>query len=421
MIAGGGCIRYILTMKKADVIILGGGPNGLSLALALGGRKLPQPFHVKVLDARDPHQIPNDSRGTAITRATQNMFQALGVWEGLIPHSADMRDVIVTNGQGSHQGRPSLLSFTTDGEKKAAAAIVENGHLNAALLHEVVASPNIELEGGFVFSELLTTSGKVSITAKDGRQVSAGLLVAADGRNSAVRQHLGIKVIKQDYGQTALSFAIGHTIPHHNVAEEHFSPDGVFAVLPLPGNRSSIVWGTTPEEASRLMALDSIDFTNELQTRMGDRMGEITMEGNRGAYPLVMQIADSFIAPRVALLGDAAHAIHPLAGLGLNLGFKDAAALADCLVQAASRGEDIGGVAVLERYQTARRFDTTMTSYAMDAMNAVFVNNNPLLSSLRSAGLKLVDQLNPAKSFLMQQASGLSENNPRLMRGLLPG
>ena len=408
-------------MKSADVIILGAGPNGLGLALALASRKLPRPFRVLLLDGRDPRQIPADSRGTAITRATQNMFNALGVWEALAPYAADMRDVIVTNGKGSHQGRPSLLSLTTDGEEEAAASIVENGPLNVALLDEVLKSPNIDLQGGFAFADLQSTSGKVELTAKDGRTVSASVLVAADGRNSVVREHLGIKVTKQDYGQTALSFAISHTLPHLNLAEEHFSPDGVFAVLPLTGNRCSIVWGTSPAEASRLLALNEPDFATELQIRMGDRLGMVQATGKRGAYPLVMQIAENFVGPRVALLGDAAHAIHPLAGLGLNLGFKDAAALADCLAQAASRGEDMGSIAVLERYQTARRFDTTMTSLAMDAMNTLFVNDNPVLSSLRSAGLKLVDQLKPAKSFFMQQASGLSQDNPRLMRGLLPG
>jgi 2-octaprenyl-6-methoxyphenol hydroxylase len=408
-------------MDKTDVIVLGSGPNGLGLALALGGRRLLRPLRVVVLDARDPTAISNDSRGTAITRATQNMFNTLGIWDALSPHAAEMRDVIVTNDRVPHQDRQSLLSLATDSNEMAAAAIVENGQLNAALLHEVQHSPNIQLSGGFVFSEVVPSAGKVELIAMDGRRVSGGLLVAADGRNSVVRQHLGIKVTTQDYDQTALTFSISHTLPHYNLAEEHFSPDGVFAVLPLPGNCCSIVWGTSPAVASRLMALDEPDFATELQIRMGDRLGLVQVRGKRGAYPLVMQIAQSFIGPRVALLGDAAHAIHPLAGLGLNLGFKDAAALADCLAQAAARGEDLGGMATLERYQSLRRFDTTMTAMAMGAMNGLFANDNPLLSSLRSAGLKFIDQMQPAKSFLMQQASGLSQDNPRLMRGLLPG
>jgi 2-octaprenyl-6-methoxyphenol hydroxylase len=408
-------------MEKLDVIVLGGGPNGLGLALALAGQKVKRPLRIAVVDARNLDVIPDDSRGTAVTRATRNMFEALGVWQALVPHAAEMRDVIVTNSFGSHQGRPSLLSFNTQDGEEAAATIVENGHLYGALLREAQKSTAITLMSGTKFADLSTTSGAIELVLDNGQSMKAALLVAADGRNSVVREHLNIAVKQHDYGQTALSFSISHTQPHHNTAEEHFSPDGVFAVLPLAGDRSSIVWGTTTDQATRLMALDEASFAEALQARMGDRLGQVAVLGRRGAYPLVMQVADTFIAPRVALLGDAAHAIHPLAGLGLNLGFKDAAALADCLAGAASRGEDLGGEAVLERYQTARRFDTVMTSMAMDGMNALFVNDNPVLSSLRSAGLRVVNQLQPAKSFLMQQAGGLSQENPKLLRGLLPG
>ncbi len=205
------------------------------------------------------------------------------------------------------------------------------------------------------------------------------------------------------------------------MAEEHFSADGVFAVLPLVNQRCSIVWGTSPERAAELMAQDEETFDLSLQEQMGDRLGSVSLQGKRAAYPLSMQLATSFIAPRVALLGDAAHAIHPLAGLGLNLGFKDAAALADCVAAAFARGDDIGSEAVLEKYQAQRRFDTVLTSWAMDAMNGLFVNDNPMLKTMRSAGLKIIDQVPALKSILMQQAGGMSQNNPRLLQGLLPG
>jgi 2-octaprenyl-6-methoxyphenol hydroxylase len=385
-----------------DVIILGAGPNGLAAALALGGHCLQNPLRVLLLDHRDPHVIPDDSRGTALTQATQMMFRTLGVpldGEVLCP----MRDIIVTDGVAAHDQRPTLLSLATASEQSAAAAMIENRVLIEALLAAVKASPHITLH---------PTSGD---------HARARLLIAADGRGSKVRAQLALPVTQHDYKQTALSFAITHGVPHNNLAEEHFSPDGVFAVLPLAGDACSIVWGTSPEEAARLMALDVSAFEAALQQRMGPRLGQVHLRGKRATYPLVMQLAERFIAPRVALLGDAAHAIHPLAGLGLNLGFKDAAALADILFQAVHRGEDHGSDGVLERYQQARRFDTVMTSFAMDGMNALFANDNPVLKTLRSTGLRVVDQVPQAKHFFMGQAAGVSQENPMLMQGLLPG
>ena len=313
-----------------------------------------------------------------------------------------------------------MLAFHT-GAGRSAACIVENQPLSAALLAAVKASPSITLQGGFAFEQLKTTAGHVAVVSKTGESHKASLLIAADGRQSPVRQSLGIDVTRHDYGQVALSFSITHEHPHDNVAEEHFSPDGVFAVLPLPGQAASIVWGMSPEAAQELMALDDDAFIESLEARMGPRLGALKLRGKRGAFPLIMQIAKDTIAPRVALLGDAAHAIHPLAGLGLNLGFKDAAALADVIAQSASRGEDIGSVAVLERYETARRFDTMATALAMDAMNGLFVNDNPILKLSRDAGLRVIDQVPWAKDMLMAQAAGLSQDNPRLLQGLLPG
>jgi 2-octaprenyl-6-methoxyphenol hydroxylase len=408
-------------MTIADVTILGAGPNGLAMALALASRKLQRPLAVTLLDARDPRHSPVDTRGTAITAATQNMFKALGVWQSLGPHAAEMRNVLVTDGSGPQTDRPSLLKFSTDAGDKAAAALVENGDLVKVLLDEVVASPAITVTGGFSFTDLHLKPGHISVNAQDGRTAESRLLIAADGRNSRIREAIGIPIVKKDYGQTALGFSVSHSQPHEDTAEEHFSTDGVFAVLPLRGNRSSIVWGTSPGEAGRLMALSDEDFNSELQNRMGQRLGVVTLDGKRGSYPLVRQMTDRFVGDRVALVGDAAHAIHPLAGLGLNLGFKDAAVLADVIAGAVSRGEDFGGSACIERYETARRADVQFTSMAMDGMNALFANDNPALKLFRSFGLRAVDQIGSVKSALMQQASGLSQNNPRLMRGLLPG
>lgn len=406
---------------KPDVIILGGGPNGLAAALSLGGRNLPRPLRVLLLDGRDPTVIPNDSRGTALTLATQSMFQVLGVWEHLAEHSCEMRDILVTDGTGPHAERQALLNFSTNSTAKAAASMVENRHLAGALLSAVQQSSNITLQGGFSFTHFENTSGKIILHSQAGQRFSAPVLIAADGRSSLVRAQLGIRLTTHDYKQTALSFAISHDLPHHHVAEEHFSADGVFAFLPLPELRASIVWGMSPAKAKELMALGDDAFEAALQQQMGDRVGHVKVSGRRAAYPLIMQIAKSLIGSRVALLGDAAHAIHPLAGLGLNLGFKDAAALADSVMQAFSRGDDVGSVAVLENYQTQRRFDTTATSLAMDGMNALFSNSDPALKLLRGTGLRMVDKTSVLKDFFMTQAAGTSQNNPRLLQGLFPG
>lgn len=406
---------------KPDVIILGGGPNGLAAALALGGLTLPRPLRVLLLDSRDPTVLPQDSRGTALTSATQLMLQTLGVWNELQMQTAPMRDVIVTDSAALTENWMPALTLQSATTEDAPAAMVENGHLAAALLHAAQQAPSIQLQGGFDFSHFELTAGKIALHAKDGTSQSAPLLVAADGRNSSVRGQLGIAVSTHDYGQTALSFAITHTLPHNHIAEEHFTPDGVFAVLPLVGERCSIVWGTAPSEAEHLMGLDEDSFNTALQQRMGSRLGAVKLAGRKAAYPLSRLIAHECIGPRVALLGDAAHAIHPLAGLGLNLGFKDAAALADCLAQAHARGEDLGSPSVLERYQAMRRFETLATSWAMDGLNMLFVNGNPLLHALRGVGMKALDKVPQAKSVILAEASGLSQNNPRLMQGLLPG
>ncbi len=406
---------------KPDVIILGGGPNGLAAALSLGSHTLPRPLRVLLLDRRDPRIIPNDSRGTALTLTTQSMFQALGVWQYLAQSATEMRDILVTDGNGPHDTRPSLLHFKTESNLPAAASMVANGDLASALLRTVEQSPSITLQGGFTLERFEVRAGRVTLSGQTGETYAAPLLIAADGRNSAVRTQLAIPLTRHDYKQTALSFSISHSLPHNNTAEEHFAPDGVFAFLPLRGQTASIVWGMAPDRAHDLMALDDTTFNATLQSQLGHRVGGVSLLGSRTAYPLSMQMAQRMTSPRIMLLGDAAHAIHPLAGLGLNLGFKDAAVLADCVMQAFARGEDVGGASVLEAYQLARRFETTATSLAMDGMNALFANENAGLKALRNAGLRVVNNVPALKTMLMAQAAGTSQENPRLLQGLLPG
>jgi 2-octaprenyl-6-methoxyphenol hydroxylase len=403
-----------------DVVIVGAGPNGLAAALAVGGSSLRQPLQVVLVDGRDPMQPVDDPRGTAITAAVQQMLGVLGVWRLLDARATPMREVRVTDGAGTHAARPSLLSFAS-GIGSPPASMVSNTDLNHALLEAVRASPAISLRGGFGVATWSAAAGHSVLRDTTGGEVKGRLVVAADGRKSLMRDLAGIHTTTKPYGQTALSFSISHERPHDHMAEEHFSADGVFALLPLAGDTSSIVWGMAPAEAERRMAQSEDAFVAELQATMGDRFGRVQLVGKRGSFPLVMQLAEHAVSTRLALVGDAAHAIHPLAGLGLNLGFKDVAALADCVMAAVGRGEDLGGAAVLQQYEAARRFDTLTTSLLMDAMNGVFVNDQPLLRDLRRLGLRLVDNLPSVKGMLMASAGGKSENSPRLLRGLLPG
>lgn len=404
-----------------DAVIVGGGPNGMALALALGGQQAQPRARVLVVDARDPRSFATagtDTRGSALTRATQNVFRGIGCWAALKDHVAEMRHIVVTDGEGNHEARPALLSFITSEKDSAAAVITENRWINAALMEAVEGAPDIEVRGNVTVTGITRSPGHAELAFADGRTVRTPLVVGADGRNSYVRKDLGIAVDGHDDQQVALTFSIAHELPHGFRAEEHFSATGVFALLPLPGNRSSIVWGTSPDEATRLMGLDAATFEEELNAKIGPHLGRITLEGTRQAYPLRRQIARAITGPRTALVGDAAHIIHPLAGLGLNLGFKDVASLAQCVNDAMLRGEDHGSALVLERYERWRRFDIVSTVAAMEGMNALFVNDWPMLSLVRQAGLRLVDKMPSVKSAIMEEAGGMSGTLPRLMRGM---
>ncbi len=407
----------------SDVVIAGAGPNGLAMALGMGGKSLRRPLSVTVLDAGDPRTRLNgnhDTRGSALTRATQQLLRVLGLSDSFFVELQEMRDIKVTDGKGPLSERPSLLSFTTDNKHRAAAAIVENRHLNAALLAVVDASPQITVLTGQKLAGVAILPGRAHITTDTGLSFSAPLLIGADGRGSFVRSSAGLTVAGRSHHQVALTFTMAHTLPHDATAEEHFTADGVFALLPLLGTRSSVVWAMAAQRAGDLMALPEAEFVKHLQDQVGDHLGKVALEGTRQAYPLHTQLASALVAERVALIGDAAHLLHPLAGLGLNLGFKDVAALADCVHDAVGRGEDHGGAEVLARYAQWRRFDTVSTTALIDGMNLLFANDNVALKVLRDAGLWLFDRIPPIKNALIGEASGLTGNLPRLMRGILP-
>lgn len=401
---------------RFDVIVVGAALNGLVAGLALGGYRAKRPLSVAIVDSRDPRQnisADNDARASAITASSRRMLEALGVWDHVGQQAQAMREIIVTDGAG-HGNRPVLLQF---GEGEASACMVENRQMLAGLLAVVETSPNITLVTGHSVAEQSFAPGLAKLTLANGEQFSCSLVIAADGGKSASREAAHIELVGWAYEQMGIVATFDHELPHNGRAEEHFTPAGPFAILPLLGNRSSIVWTKGTVEAKRLLRLTAPDFEIELQNEIGGHLGKITLIGKPQGYPLSMFFAKEFHGPRLALVGDAAHVIHPLAGLGLNLGLRDVAALAECVADAHALGQDVGGLAVLERYSTWRRFDTVATAATMDGFNRLFSNDISLLRILRDIGLRATNQLTGLKQVFAREAAGQTGSLPRLLRG----
>ena len=404
-------------MKHADVVISGGGMVGLPLGLALaqGGLK------TVVADCAPPAQGLDpkfDGRVSALAYASVRMLKALGVWEGLEPHAQAIHEILVTDGA---QGRPaSPFSLHFDAEEIGASAlghIAENRHIRAALHQAVAREANLELAAPASVQSLAVESGHATIMLADGEDIHAALVIAADGRESRLRGEIGIGVIGWSYPQTGIVATVEHERPHNGVAYEHFLPSGPFAILPMTGNRSSLVWTEAKTKAPGLLALDEADFHGELARRFGSHLGETRAAGPRWSYPLAFHLAREFVRPRFALAGDCAHGIHPIAGQGLNLGLKDAAALAEVLLDAARLGRDIGALDTLKRYERWRRFDSFTLAASTDALNRLFSNDIAPLRHIRDLGLGIVDSIGPARRFFMRHAGGDIGKLPRLMKG----
>lgn len=295
--------------------------------------------------------------------------------------------------------------------------MVEDRHLYTALVDAMAGCANLTLLSGTAVADHCADAQGMTVTLATGQTLRGRLLVGCDGRDSAVAQRAGIKRWGHAYGQTALVCAVTHERPHNGIAHQFFMPTGPLAILPLPGNRSSIVWSEQTATAEALKQVDDASFLDALKPRFGSFLGEIALEGDRFSYPLKLTIAERFVAERLALVGDAAHGVHPIAGQGLNLGFRDVAALAEVVVEAHRRGEDIAALDVLERYQDWRRFDTVRMALGMDAVNALFSNGNPLLEAARGLGMGAVNALPGLRRFFIREAAGLNAAQPRLMQG----
>jgi 2-octaprenyl-6-methoxyphenol hydroxylase len=403
----------VTNSETPDVLIAGGGFAGLALALALR-QGLGPDFAVTVADPEFGRG--EDPRASAIAAAPRRMFEALGVWDAVAAGAQDIRDMIITDSRVDDAARPVFLSFEGDIEPgEPFAHMIENAALVGELARKAAA------EGVTIVplpvTDFAVEGRGVSVTLGDGSVRTVKLLVAADGARSRLRERAGIALRGWSYGQSAIVTTVAHERDHNGRAEEHFLPGGPFAILPLRNCCSSIVWTEHTADATRLVALPDGEFHDELEKRFGLHLGELTLAGPRRAYPLGLWVARDFVAERLALVGDSAHVIHPIAGQGLNMGLRDVAALAEAVVDAARLGLDPGDATVLERYQRWRRFDTLAMGVSTDSLNRLFSNRSDVLRLVRDVGLGIVDRLPALKRMFIREAAGLTGEVPKLLRG----
>ena len=397
---------------SVEVAIVGGGLVGsaLATALATGG------IAVALIDSADPAELVasgRDGRASAIAAASCRLFQASGVWRHVEPHATPIRHIRV-----AERDTPFFLHYDhREVGPEPMGNMVPNRALLAGLLNRVAELDAIRHMAPARVSTITRNESGVDIELEDGVMVAARLAVGADGRNSWMRREAGIRVTELKYGQTALVCTVAHEKPHGYVAHELFRPQGPFAILPLAGNRSNIVWCEPHATARAIAALDDAAFMAELRLRFGGFLGTLELEGSRHAYPLSLQYASRIIDRRLALAGDAAHAMHPVAGQGLNIGLRDVAALAEVIVDAVRAGQDPGAPAVLSAYARWRAFDTAVMIASTDGIVRLFSNRIGLLKVVRDLGLAAVNRIPPLRRQFIRHAMGISGTLPRLLDG----
>jgi 2-octaprenyl-6-methoxyphenol hydroxylase len=405
---------------RFDVAIAGGGPLGRALAVALA-RLGPSGFRIALIGAEPTGARRNgagDARSLALSAASKNLLVALDLWPKLAPFTQSIETIEITDSALNAALRPHLLGFDNElGEDGKGAFMVEHGDLARVLAEAVAAEPAITLYESVRVTGFESGPFAVEVALDRAGPIAASLLVAADGKRSALRELAGIKCVGWSYPQVGIVTTVAHERPHHGKAVQHFLPSGPFAMLPLTGNRSSIVWTEDADLAVAIMAAGDDRFLEELAKRFGHRLGALSFAGPRQSFSLDMQIARAFVADRFALIGDAAHVVHPLAGQGLNIGMRDVAALAETLIETARLGLDIGSAVPLERYERWRRFDSAFSAAVMDGLNRLFSNDSAPLRVLRDLGLGLVDRVPAVKRFLVSEAAGRTGTLPCLLRG----
>jgi 2-octaprenyl-6-methoxyphenol hydroxylase len=407
-----------------DVIIAGAGMAGATLALSLkhGGLEPllidPQPFASQL-------EPTFDGRSSAVAFSTFRAWDAIGVGAAMRPHAQRIEQILVTDGKRagpSTRGQsPFFLRFDSAEiadrvESEPLGYMIENRRVRAALA-EAIERAGIAVLAPARVETVQVEPGAAKVILADGQSLTAPLVVGAEGRASPVRQAAGIGTIGWPYGQSGVVATVRLEKSHHGVAHEYFLPDGPFAILPLTENRASLVWTEKSAAAEAMRGARPEVMATLLRRRFGSFLGKVEVAGPTFVYPLSMQLAERLVAPRTALLGDAAHGIHPIAGQGLNLGLKGSAALAQVLVEAARLGEDIGSEAVLERYARWRRFDNIAVAGMMEVFTRLFSNDIPLLRLARGLGMSAVNSFGPARRFFMEEAGGATGDLPRLLRG----
>ncbi|RUM20919.1 ubiquinone biosynthesis hydroxylase [Rhizobium phaseoli] len=399
-----------------DMLVVGGGYVGLSAAVAV--KQAAPHLKVSVVEAAPEHVWKSDARASAVIAAAVKMLEIFGIWSEIEPEAQPITKMIVTDSRTSDPVRPVFLTFDGEvAEGRPFAHMIPNVAMVAAL-RGACERLGIDIRHGLGATELKTEDSHATVTLSDGSMLQSRLVVACDGVRSKLRDLAGIRTVTWDYGQSGIVATVEHERSHDGCAEEHFLPAGPFAILPLKNNRSSLVWTERTHDAERLVAADELVFEEELERRFGHKLGALKVIGDKRAFPLGLTLARAFVAPRFALAGDAAHGIHPISGQGLNLGFKDVAALAETIVEADRLGLDIGSINTLERYQTWRRFDTFRMGVTTDVLNRLFSNDAMPIRVARDVGLGIVDRLPRLKSFFIGQAAGTTaKDNPRLLAG----
>jgi 2-octaprenyl-6-methoxyphenol hydroxylase len=398
--------------QSYDVLIIGGGMAGLILAAALGSAGV----STAVIEPLAPEKVLDtgfDGRTTAIAAGSRNALAAIGAWQGMSGDAEDILEIRVSDGHS-----PLFLHYDhVELDDGPLGHIVENRVIRSALLERLRELSSVKLFFGRRVESLDREGQFVRAFLSDGTTLVAQLAIATDGRGSPTRKAANINVRQWRYPQTGIVCTVQHQHPHHGIAQEQFLPAGPFAILPMTKQRSSIVWTEKAELAPALLELPDQEFEEELQIRFGDYLGDLEIVGPVFSYPLGLLHAEHYIAPRLALAGDAAHAIHPIAGQGLNIGIRDAAALAEIVVDALRLGLDPGSVNVLEDYERWRRFDNTMMIAATDGLNRIFSNDFGLIKLARDVGLAAVNRTPPLKHLFMRHAMGVLGDLPRLIRG----